>query len=101
MSIYGDNIFNESGAHKILNYTTAVVNTKGQINSTITNIKKKLDSIDSKEEKKSYLNKQKVGAKRGMSWRQNQAKTQMKKNQIEKEYQRLFDFLDSELEKLK
>lgn len=99
-TLYGDNIFNESGAHKILNYTTAIVNTKGQINSSITAIKKKLDSIDSKEEKKSYLDKQKAASKRGMSWRQNQAKTQIKKDQIKKEYQRLFDFLDSELEKL-
>jgi len=104
MNIYGDNIFTE-GSSKIVkkmvdkSMSNPIV-VKGQTISSIKDIKTKLASIDSKEEKIAYLNKIKVGCKRGMASRQNKATTSMAKNSIAKSYQKLFDFIDAELEKL-
>lgn len=85
---------------KYMNYLMSL-NIKGQVKSTIKVIKEKLNELKSKEEKIDYLNKQKTGAKKGMKWRQNQCKLQAHKAAIERDYQKLFDFIDSELEKLK
>lgn len=105
MSIYGDDIFNlnEKGIfYKALDYNVAITSSsKAAINATINTLKKKLDSIESKEEKINYLNKQKTAIKRALSERQNKAKTTMMKNHMKNNYQKLFDFLNSELEKLK
>ena len=87
-------------ARKILDYTMTF-NIKGQVAATIKVIKEKLAELKTKKEKIDYLNKQKTGAKRGMKWRQNQCKLQAHKIRIQRDYQRLFDFIDSELEKLK
>ncbi len=83
-----------------MNYLMTL-NLKGQVAATIKVIKEKLAEMKTKKEKIDYLNKQKAGAKRGMKWRQNQCKLQAHKIQIQRDYQKLFDFIDSELEKLK
>ena len=102
MSIYGDNIFNEGFIKDYVDYKVAIISSsKASINATINTLKKKLDSIDSEEEKRNYLNKQKKMVKSALTYRQNKAKTTMMKNRMESNYQMLFDFLDSELEKLK
>ena len=85
---------------KILDYTMTF-NIKGQVAATIKVIKEKLAELKTKKEKIDYLNKQKAGAKKGMKWRQNQCKLQAHKIRIQRDYQKLFDFIDSELEKLK
>ena len=105
MSMYGDNIFtlNEKGIiSKALDYHFAITSSsKVAVNATINALKKKLDSMDSEEEKRNYLNKQKRLVKGALTYRQNQAKTTIMKNHMKDNYQKLFDFLDSELEKLK
>jgi hypothetical protein len=87
-------------ARKVLDYTVSTVNIKGQINSTIKAIKEKLSTIKSKEDKKKYLTTQKANAKKGMTWRKNHHASTAMKSHIENEYQKLFNFIDSELEKL-
>ena len=107
MALYGDDIFAEaSGYQKIVRkmvdkgLSNPIV-VKGQIAGSIKTVKAKLDSIDSKEEKIAYLNKMRTGAKRGMTERQNKATTSVLKNSIAKDYQKFFDYIDSELDKLK
>ena len=53
MGFYGDEIFIESLDRAMAN----PISVKGQISTTIKAINKKLDSLNSKEEKKAYLDK--------------------------------------------
>lgn len=86
--------------NKMLDYMQST-GTLVQISNSIRVMKKKLSELKTKEEKKAYLEKNRAGAKRGMTWRQNQHPTNAYKRYIAKQYDRLFKFIDDELAKLK